>query len=105
MLQSVIQVKIVYYALLSPTHYARFMQLSMLRPTPLCTGIGGDLTQNVSNSPPLNYYPMSNPYPLLCEGIIVIIIITKITSDDHTRAYEQVLELTHAQVKSHTPGA
>ena len=86
------------------------MQLSMLRPPPPpCTGIGGDRwgfdTQNVSNSPPLNYYPMSNPHPLLCEGIIVIIIITKITSDDHTRAYEQVLEITHAQVKSPTPGA
>ena len=72
-------------------------------------GIGGDRwgfdTQNVSNSPPLNNYPMSIPHPLLCEGIIVIIIISKITSDDHTRAYEHVLELTHAQVKSPTPGA
>ena len=26
-------------------------------------------------------------------------------SDDQTRAYEQVLELTHSQVKSPTPGA
>ena len=81
------------------------MHPSMLRPTPPCSGIGGDLTQNVSNSPLLNYYPMSNPHPMLCEGIIVIIIITKITSDDHTHAYAQVLELTHAQVKSPTPGA
>ena len=65
-------------------------------------GIGGDLTHRMCQIP---HYPMSNPHPLLCEGIIVIIIITKITSDDPTRAYEQVLKLTHAQVKSPTPGA
>ena len=67
-------------------------------PPPLYGDRWGFDTQNGSNSPPLNYYPMSNPHPMLSEGIIVIIIITKITSEDHTRAYAQVLELTHAQV-------
>ena len=81
------------------------MHLSMLR---LCTGISGDRwgfdTECVKFPTPQLLSNVKSP-PMSCEGIIVIIIITKITSDDHTRAYAQVLELTHAQVKSPTPGA